>query len=66
MASPTHPSHPASHASYLPRYRRSSFNGAKQLNAFQAPGRRMLLVIGLLAMTLLATVGVIVFHVAAG
>lgn len=66
MASPAHPSHPAHQAAYPQRYRRSSFNGAKQLSAFQAPGRRVLLAVGLLAATLLATVGVIAFHLAAG
>jgi hypothetical protein len=42
------------------RYRRSSFNGAKQLKAAQAPNRRILALLGLLAVALLATLAVIV------
>ena len=42
------------------RYRRSSFNGAKQLKAAQAPNRRILILLGLLAVALLAALAVIV------
>lgn len=42
------------------RYRRSSFNGAKQLAAAQAPNRRILILLGLLAVALLAALAVIV------
>jgi hypothetical protein len=42
------------------RYRRSSFNGAKQLKAAQAPNRRILVLLGLLAVALLAALAVIV------
>jgi len=42
------------------RYRRSSFNGAKQLKAAQAPNRRILVVLGLLAAALLVALAVIV------
>jgi len=42
------------------RYRRSSFNGAKQLKAAQAPNRRILVLLGLLALALLAALAVIV------
>jgi len=42
------------------RYRRSSFNGAKQLKAAQAPNRRILMLLGLLAVALLAALAVIV------
>lgn len=42
------------------RYRRSSFNGARQLSAAQAPARRILVLLGLLAAALLVTVAVIV------
>jgi hypothetical protein len=42
------------------RYRRSSFNGAKQLKAAQAPNRRILLLLGLLAAALLVALAVIV------
>jgi hypothetical protein len=41
------------------RYRRSAFNGAKQLDAAQAGNRRVLVLLGLLALGLLvAIVGV--------
>lgn len=52
MASPTHPSH----------YRRSSFNGAKQLQAAQKPRTLMLLAVGALVLALLAAIGIIAFH----
>ncbi|RZK22627.1 MAG: hypothetical protein EOO56_07845, partial [Hymenobacter sp.] len=42
------------------RHRRSAFNGAKQLNAAQAPGRRILVLLVLLALALLAALAVIV------
>ena len=42
------------------RYRRSAFNGAKQLSAAQAPNRRILVVLGLLAFALVASLAVIV------
>jgi hypothetical protein len=42
------------------RYRRSSFNGAKQLSAAQAPNRRILVLLGLLAVALLAALAIIV------
>ena len=42
------------------RYRRSSFNGAKQLKAAQAPNRRILVLLGVLAVALLAALAVII------
>ncbi len=49
------------------RYRRSSFNGAKQLSAAQAPNRRILVLLGLLAVALLAALAVIVVtHLGSG
>jgi hypothetical protein len=42
------------------RYRRSSFNGAKQLKAAQAPNRRILVLLGLLAAALLVALAVII------
>jgi hypothetical protein len=42
------------------RYRRSAFNGAKQLSAAQAPNRRILVLLALLAFALVASIGVIV------
>jgi len=42
------------------RYRRSSFNGAKQLSAAQAPTRRVLVLLGLLVAALLVALAVIV------
>ena len=42
------------------RYRRSSFNGAKQLKAAQAPSQRILGLLILLALALLVAVAVIV------
>jgi hypothetical protein len=42
------------------RYRRSAFNGAKQLRAAQAPNRRILVFLALLAFALLASLAVIV------
>lgn len=59
MASPrTAPARPL--AASERRYRRSSFNGARQLSAAQAPARRILVLLGLLAVALLAAVAVIV------
>ena len=45
-------------------YRRSSFNGAKQLSAAQAPTRRTLLLVGALALALVVALGVVAFHLA--
>jgi hypothetical protein len=42
------------------RYRRSAFNGAKQLSAAQAPNRRILVVLALLGLALVASIAVIV------
>jgi hypothetical protein len=42
------------------RYRRSAFNGAKQLNAAQAPTRRILVLLAFLAFALVATLAIIV------
>jgi hypothetical protein len=42
------------------RYRRSSFNGAKQLKAAQAPTRRILVLLGLLAVALVVALAVII------
>ncbi|NML66864.1 hypothetical protein HHL22_16790 [Hymenobacter sp. RP-2-7] len=64
MASPAHSSHSRLRADYQPRLRRSSFNGAKQLAAVQAPSRRVLLAVGLLVVALLVAIGTIAYHVA--
>jgi hypothetical protein len=49
------------------RYRRSSFNGSKQLSAAQAPNRRILVLLGLLGVALLAALAVIVVtHLGSG
>lgn len=42
------------------RSRRSAFNGAKQLRAAQAPNRRILILLGVLALTLVAALAVII------
>jgi len=42
------------------RYRRSSFNGAKQLSAAQAPQRRILVLLAVLAFALVASLSIIV------
>lgn len=42
------------------RYRRSAFNGSKQLAAAQAPTRRILVLLALLAFALVATLAIIV------
>jgi hypothetical protein len=46
--------------------RRSSFNGAKQLAAVQAPTRRALLAVALLIAALAAAVGTIAYHLLTG
>ena len=48
------------------QYRRSSFNGAKQLAASGAPTRRVLIAIGLLVAALAGTLGVVAYALAAG
>ena len=59
MASPR--SLPArSLTSPVQRYRRSAFNGARQLDAAQASSRRILVLLGLLALALVAAIAVIV------
>lgn len=45
-------------------YRRSSFNGAKQLEAAGATTRRTLIVIGVLVVALAVTLGVVAYHLA--
>ena len=62
MASP----HISSHRSASRPYRRSSFNGAKQLKAAGASTRRTLLLVGLLVLALVATLGVVAYHLASG
>ena len=47
-------------------YRRSSFNGAKQLAAAGATTRRTLIVVGMLVVALVVTLGVVAFHLAGG
>ncbi|MFD1870913.1 hypothetical protein [Hymenobacter bucti] len=42
------------------RYRRSAFNGAKQLSAAQAPNRRILVLLALLTFALVASLAIIV------
>ncbi|WP_460582526.1 hypothetical protein [Hymenobacter arcticus] len=55
----------SSHRSVSPRpYRRSSFNGAKQLEAAGASTRRTLLVVGVLVVALVVTMGVVAYHLA--
>jgi hypothetical protein len=63
MASP-HLSSP--HRSSSRPYRRSSFNGAKQLQAAGASTRRTLLAVGLLVVALVVTLGVVAYHLASG
>lgn len=60
MASPHLPSS-AAH-----QYRRSPFNGAKQLAAAGASTRRVLLAVGLLVIALVGTLGVVAYALAAG
>jgi len=43
-------------------YRRSSFNGAKQLNAAGASTRRTLVLVGVLVVALVVALGVVAFH----
>jgi hypothetical protein len=45
-------------------YRRSSFNGAKQLYAAGASTRRTLVAVGLLVVALVVALGVVAFHLA--
>ena len=47
-------------------YRRSSFNGAKQLAAAGAATRRTLVLVGVLVVALIVTLGVVAFHLASG
>jgi hypothetical protein len=47
-------------------YRRSSFNGAKQLEAAGATTRRTLMVVGALVLALVVTLGVVAFHLVGG
>ncbi|MDO7884825.1 hypothetical protein [Hymenobacter cheonanensis] len=47
-------------------YRRSSFNGAKQLEAAGATTRRTLVLIGVLVVALVVTLGVVAFHLVGG
>ncbi|MBO2030157.1 hypothetical protein J4D99_02040 [Siccationidurans ginsengisoli] len=55
------------HSSLPPRpYRRSSFNGAKQLEAAGASTRRTLLLVGALVVGLVVALGVVAFHLAGG
>ena len=54
----------SSHRSSSRPYRRSSFNGAKQLKAAGASTRRTLLLVGLLVLALVATLGVVAYHLA--
>ncbi|QKG58228.1 hypothetical protein GKZ68_17315 [Hymenobacter sp. BRD128] len=53
----------SSHRSSRPYpYRRSSFNGAKQLEAAGASTRRTLLLVGALAVALVLALAVVAFH----
>jgi hypothetical protein len=45
-------------------YRRSSFNGAKQLDAANASTRRTLIVIGMLVVALVVTLGIVASQLA--
>ncbi len=47
-------------------YRRSSFNGAKQLDAVGASSRRTLTLVGLLVVALVVTLGVVAYHLTGG
>lgn len=64
MASPAHSI--SRQSTYPRRYRRSSFNGAKQLQAAEAPRRRMLAVVGVLLLALVVAAATIAYHLAAG
>ncbi|WP_223652802.1 hypothetical protein [Hymenobacter psoromatis] len=46
------------------QYRRSSFNGAKQLKAASAPTYRILVVVGLLVAALVGTLAVVAYALA--
>lgn len=48
------------------RYRRSAFNGAKQLAAVGAPQRRVLAAVSLLALLLVAALTVVAVQLAGG
>ncbi|GEM_PF-1161810 len=48
------------------RYRRSAFNGAKQLHAVEAKNRQVVLVVGLLGLVLVGALVVVAFHLASG
>ena len=48
------------------QYRRSSFNGAKQLKAAGAPTRWVLVAMGCLVVALVVTLGVVAYHLAQG
>jgi len=63
MASP-HISDSRRAASPAHSYRRSSFNGAKQLAAAGATTRRTLVIVGGLVVALVVVLGVIAFHLA--
>jgi hypothetical protein len=65
MASP-HLSSSRRSSSSSRAYRRSSFNGAKQLEAVGAPARRTLVMVGLLIVALVVTLGVVAYHLAGG
>jgi hypothetical protein len=64
MASPHLSSSRRSPALSSRTYRRSSFNGAKQLEAAGAKTRRTLLVVGVLVVALVVTLGVVAYHLA--
>ena len=48
------------------QYRRSSFNGAKQLKAAGAPTRHILLLVGFLVLALVGALGVVAYHLLNG
>jgi hypothetical protein len=64
MASPHLSSSRRSSSSPARTYRRSSFNGAKQLEAAGAKTRRTLIVVGILVVALVVTLGVVAYHLA--
>jgi hypothetical protein len=64
MASPHLSSSRHSSSSPSRTYRRSSFNGAKQLEAAGAKTRRTLIVVGVLVVALVVTLGVVAYHLA--
>jgi hypothetical protein len=65
MASP-HISSSRRSSTYSHNYRRSSFNGAKQLAASGATTRRTLILVGILVVALVVTLGVVAFHLVSG